>query len=203
MVVNAEQRRPSGLLYSIISRTQTVLTSYLDTVLPPSRREVYKFYILDFASRRPFFATFLFAQLIFSGTPLLIFALFSVGVLLSSLAIALGLAVICALAFALVFVGFAGLVLGLVLFLTVFSASAVWLAGWSVWFTLRLFGIFDHGHEKREEGSTGSKAQNKSWDGKWEEELKKSSDIVTKTAQDERAGVDDSANSVPSGNVVK
>ncbi|KAF4624459.1 hypothetical protein G7Y89_g13710 [Cudoniella acicularis] len=96
--------------------------SLLDRVVSPSTRQNMYNTILTFSQEKPLLASFIFTHLLFSLTPLLLFASFSLGVFL--------LAAISALLFSLFWIGLALAVLVPTLFVTVGLGVLVWV--WAV-----------------------------------------------------------------------
>lgn len=121
------------------------LQSQLNRVIPPERQETLKSQSSSFASRRPFLASILISQLAFSGVPLLLFALLSIGVLLFSLVTALVLGILSSLLFTAFCVGIALLVLLPVLMVTTFLGIVVCGWGWVGWLVLKWFGKVNTG----------------------------------------------------------
>ncbi|KAH6682012.1 hypothetical protein B0J14DRAFT_695483 [Halenospora varia] len=106
----AIQKRISGLF--------GYAQSFLDRVVDPSTREKTYNNILTFSQEKPLLFSFILAQTIFSLTPLLLFASFSIGCLL--------LASISAILFSLFWIGLALAILVPTLFVTVGLGVFVW-----------------------------------------------------------------------------
>jgi hypothetical protein len=111
----------------------------VNRILPPERRETLQQRFVSFATAHPLLATLLLSQIAFSGIPLLLFALFTVGVLVFSLVTALLLAVLTAVLFTAFCVGFAFLLLLPTLFLTTFAGVSVWFWAWGAYQLVKRF----------------------------------------------------------------
>lgn len=126
---------------SIVS---TIRTS-VDTVIPPSSRAAATSRAKTFAQEKPLVASFVLSHLVFSGIPLLLFTLQAVSILLFSLATALLIGTLCALAFTAVCVGLATLFVAPVLLVTGFLGFGAWCWAWMGWYILRWIGVLESG----------------------------------------------------------
>ncbi|KAL1967648.1 hypothetical protein VTN77DRAFT_2905 [Rasamsonia byssochlamydoides] len=128
----------SSLSHAFSSVTDKIMTA-INRILPPEYRETIKQRSVFFASSHPLLATLLLSQIAFSGIPLLLFGLLTVGVLAFSLVAALVVTVLTALFFTAFCVGFALLLLLPTLFVTTFTGLGVWLWGWAAYHLFRWF----------------------------------------------------------------
>jgi Promethin len=128
----------NGYLKSVIQTTISSITERLekiaDRIMTPKRRETVQQHVLLFTISRPLLATFLYSQIAFSGTPIVIFILFTIGVFLFSFLSALIVAAVIALAFTGLCVGFALLVLLPTVIVTTFIGVTAWICGWTLYY---------------------------------------------------------------------
>jgi hypothetical protein len=123
---------------SVIQTTISSITGkfeeMVDHIMTPKRRETLQQRVLLLTISRPLLATLLYSQIAFSGTPIVIFILFAIGVLLSSFLSALVVAALVALAFTGLCVCLALLVLLPIVIVTTFIGVAGWICGWIVYY---------------------------------------------------------------------
>lgn len=129
----------TNAFFSLTNRVKAAV----DSILPPERRENLRQRLVLFATSHPALATLLLSQVVFSGIPLILFVLLTVGVLVFSLVAALVVAVLAALLFTVFCVGFALLILLPTLFITTFTGVGVWLWGWGAYHVVKWFGSSD------------------------------------------------------------
>lgn len=154
-----------NLTSAVIQSSITLLSklqSQLNRVVPPERQESLKNQSSSFASRRPLIASLLISQLAFSGVPLLLFALLSIGALLFSLVTALVVGILVALLFTATCVGLGLLVLLPVLMVTTFLGFVVCGWGWFGWLVLKWFGKVNSGRGGDGGGQNDLKVEGKS-----------------------------------------
>lgn len=111
----------------------------VNRILPPERRETLQQRSVLFATSHPLLATLLLSQVAFSGIPLLLFVMITVGVFVFSFVAALVVAVLSALLFTVFCVGFALLLLLPTLFVTTSTGVGVWLWGWAAYHLVKWF----------------------------------------------------------------
>ena len=129
----------SGLLQGGISNLSNTATSTLNRFFPPERRADLQAKLTKFASEKPYLASFLFSQIALSGLPIVLFAVFTVGVGIFALLVALIIAVLGAVLFTVFMAGVALLVLLPTLFITTFSAAFIWLWGVGLYYFIKWF----------------------------------------------------------------
>jgi Promethin len=135
---------PASFVMAIMSAIQGVVISIIDTgkqamnrVISSERQETLKQRVVLFANTRPLLATLVLSQLAFSGIPLVLFILFTVAVLLSSLAAAVAVAVLGAFAITMFWIGLGLLLLLPALTATTFVAITAWLWSWVTYRVVR------------------------------------------------------------------
>ncbi|KAK2749853.1 hypothetical protein FQN57_005268 [Myotisia sp. PD_48] len=126
-----------------------------DALLPPSRRAEAKKQLTSFFEARPLLASFIYAQILFSGIPLLFFIIQIASIVIFSFTTALVIASLCALLFTGLCVGLALIVLVPILLGTVFLGVSVWGWGWVGWWALKTFGVV-----RASSSSSSSKSSN-------------------------------------------
>ncbi|KAL1958982.1 hypothetical protein VTO42DRAFT_3223 [Malbranchea cinnamomea] len=146
---------------------QTVQTAF-NTYFPSDRRSALIERARSFVRERPLLASFLISHALFSGLPLLLFLVQALSVLFS-LAAAVIVGCLSALAFTAVFASAANLVLFPVLLFTGAVGFAVWICAWVAWYGLRWASIVVQEnnwatvgrlmeHQERGSGKWGSRA---------------------------------------------
>jgi ABC-type multidrug transport system fused ATPase/permease subunit len=129
----------ANIFVLLTNRTKAVV----NRVLPPERLENAQQHLISFATTHPVLATLVLSQVVFSGIPLILFVLLTVGVLVFSLVAALVIALLGSLLFTVFCVGIALLFLLPTLFVTTFLGVGVWFWAWSAYLIVRRFGSRD------------------------------------------------------------
>ncbi len=117
-------------------------TDLVDRFFPAETRARWRERLTTFSSERPYLASFLLSQFVLSGTPLVVFAVLSVTVLVFALVAGILVGVIGALLFVAFALGFALLFLLPTLFVTTATAVFVWFWAVAIYSFVRWF------HEK-------------------------------------------------------
>jgi hypothetical protein len=107
--------------------------------MPPEEWQALKLRVLEFACRHPLIASLALGQIIFSGIPLVMFVLLSVGVLIFSVAAGLLTALFGALLFTAFCVSIALLILLPTLFITSFMGVTASLWMWGAYYLVQWF----------------------------------------------------------------
>ncbi|CRG87231.1 hypothetical protein PISL3812_04248 [Talaromyces islandicus] len=129
----------ANVFFSLTNRVKAVA----NRVLSPKRLEHMQQHLVSFSTAHPVLATLVLSQVAFSGIPLILFVLLTVGVFVSSLVAALVIGLLGALLFTVFCVCVALLFLLPVLFVTTFLGVGVWLWAWGAYFIVRWFGARD------------------------------------------------------------
>lgn len=129
----------SGALQGGVNDVLSNGKGMLDRFFPPEKREALWAKITKFATEKPMLASFLLSQIALSGMPLALFAVMTVGVLVFALVAGLVIAVVGAVLFTVVAVGFALIILLPVLFMTTFAAAFIWLWGLGAYYIIKKF----------------------------------------------------------------
>ncbi|KAI4214079.1 MAG: hypothetical protein LQ351_003483 [Letrouitia transgressa] len=132
----------SGLTGSIQGTLTGALdrgSAFIDRIFPPEKRNELSAKLSKFATEKPMFASFLLSHLALSGPPLALFALMTITVVLFSIIFALLIAVLAAVAFSVVAVGFALIILLPTVFLTTGAATFIWAWGVGAYYVLKWF----------------------------------------------------------------
>jgi hypothetical protein len=137
--VNTVKSTVTDVFFSLTNRVKAAV----NRILPPERRENLRQRLVLFATSHPVVATLLLSQVAFSGIPIILFVLLTVGVLVFSLVAALVVGILAALLFTVFCVGFALLILLPTLFITTFTGVGVWLWGWGAYHIVKWFGSSD------------------------------------------------------------
>lgn len=126
-----------GSLQSKVIALISKVQEWIDGVIPPERRARIMEKARQFATDRPFLASFLVSWFTFSGLPLGLYIAFCVTVALLALVIGLVLALLGTILFIVTMAGLALMVLFPVLFFTTFCAIVVFGWGVGLWYLVK------------------------------------------------------------------
>ncbi|KAF2115077.1 hypothetical protein BDV96DRAFT_92746 [Lophiotrema nucula] len=132
----------SGVLNSlsgIAGNLGSKFMSILDKILPPEKRAEIVAKLQQFAINNPKLAAFLTTQIVLTGFPLLLFITFTVTVFLFSLIVALIIGLLAAVLFTIFMIGVALIVVLPTIFMTIFTASFLFLWGLGGYYLLKWF----------------------------------------------------------------
>ncbi|KIX02157.1 uncharacterized protein Z518_08096 [Rhinocladiella mackenziei CBS 650.93] len=129
----------TGALQGSINNLVNLGTNYLDRFFPPEKRERWKTWLTEFATQRPYVASFLLSQIALSGLPLVLFGVMSITVLIFAFLAGILVGVVGALLFVVVVLGFALIIFLPTLFFTTSAAVFIWLWGVGTYFIIKWF----------------------------------------------------------------